>query len=257
LKTARKPVEHVWIPDTQIRPGVPTSHVVAAANYIVEKKPDTIIVGGDWFDLPSLSSYEKPGSKFFEGKNLQEDLRSGNLSWEQFRAPIRKARGYSPRIVFLEGNHEYRMERAISQDPTRLEGVLGRHQFLPYNEEDVQYVPFLDMVSIDGILYSHYFVNPQSLIRGVLGGSMDNRLNKLKCSFTQGHQQTLITGSQYLPTGRRIRGLVAGAFYQHDEEYAGPQGHNYWRGICYKHEVNDGDYDLMEVSLDYLLRNWT
>ena len=252
----RKPVEHVWIPDTQIRPGVPVDHITAAANYIVSKKPDVIIVGGDWYDLPSLSVYEKPGSKFFEGKSLMEDIRDGNLVWEQFRHPIRKAKGYNPRIVFIEGNHEYRMERAINEDPTRLENILGRHLLLPYTEEDVEYVPFLEIKTIDGIMYSHYFCNPQSLMRGVLGGQMDNRLNKLKKSFTQGHQQTLITGSQYLPDGSRIRGCVAGAFYQHDEEYAGPQGHNYWRGIIYKHEVSDGDYDLMEVSLDYLLREW-
>jgi hypothetical protein len=50
---------------------------------------------------------------------------------------------------------------------------------------------------------------------------------------------------------------VAGAFYQHDEEYAGPQGNHYWRGIVYKHEVRDGDYDLMELSLPYLLRAWS
>ena len=251
-----KPREHVWVPDTQVRPGVPTDHIPAAANYIVHKRPDVIIIGGDWWDLPSLSSYEKPGSKFFEGKSLDADIASGNEAWEAFRKPIDKVRGYNPRWVFIEGNHEYRMMRAINDDPTTLEGILGRHHFLPYTQDDVEYVPFLEIKTIDGIMYSHYFANPQSLTRGVLGGGIDNRLNKLKKSFTQGHQQTLITGSQFLPDGSRIRGCVAGAFYQHDEEYAGPQGHNYWRGIIYKHEVQDGDYDLMEVSIDYLLREW-
>lgn len=249
--------EHVWIPDTQIRRGVPLEHIPAAANYIVNKRPGTIIVGGDWYDFPSLSAYDKPGSKQMEGKRFEQDVQVGNEAWQAFRTPIRKAKGYHPRIVFIEGNHEYRMQRAIENDPVTLEGTIGRHLLLPYLEDDVEYVPFLEIKTIDGIMYSHYFCNPQSLMRGVLGGGIDNRLNKLKGSFTQGHQQTLITGSQFKPDGSRVRGLVAGAFYQHDEQYAGPQGHNYWRGIIYKHEVRDGDYDLMEVSLDYLLENWT
>ena len=250
--------EHVFIPDTQIRPGVPTDHILAAARYIRNKRPDHIIVGGDWYDLPSLSSYEKPGSKFFEGKSLEKDIEAGNEVWKAFRRILRRSGGakYAPTITFLEGNHEYRLQRAINEDPTRLEGIYSRDMFLPFKEEDVDYVPFLEIKAIDGVYYSHYFVNPQSLLRSVLGGTIDNRLNKLKCSFTQGHQQTLITGSQYLPSGKRIRGCVAGAFYQHDEEYSGPQGHNYWRGIIYKHEVADGDYDLMEVSLPYLLQEW-
>ena len=230
-----KTIEHCWIPDTQLRPGVPTEHIEAAANYICERRPDHIIVAGDWYDLPSLSSYEKPGSKFFEGKDLHSDVEFGNEQWERFRAPVRKVRGYSPKYTFLEGNHEYRLQRAINDDPTTLDGILGRHQFLPYQEDDVEWCNFLEIKNLDGVLYSHYFCNPQSLTRGVLGGGIDNRLNKLKCSFTQGHQQTLITGSQFLPDGSRIRGCVAGAFYQHDEEYAGPQGQNYWRGLIYKH----------------------
>jgi len=46
------------------------------------------------------------------------------------------------------------------------------------------------------------------------------------------------------------------SFYQHDEDYKGPQGNHHWRGCIYKHEVKDGNYDLMELSLSYLLRKW-
>lgn len=253
----RRTVEHMYIPDVQLRPGVPFNHIPAAANYAADKRPNVIVIAGDWWDLPSLSSYEKPGSKFFEGVKLDADLEMGNHVMDLFLTVIRKAKGYKPRIVFTEGNHEYRMQRAINVDPVRLEGLMGRHLFHFGKAGEVEFYPFLDIVNIDGILYSHYFVNPQSLLRGTLGGQMDNRLNKIKKSFTQGHQQTLLTGSQYLPDGSRIRGLVAGAFYQHNEEYAGPQGHNYWRGCIYKHEVRDGDYDLMELSLPYLVEQWT
>jgi hypothetical protein len=53
-----------------------------------------------------------------------------------------------------------------------------------------------------------------------------------------------------------IRGTIAGSFYQHDEAYQGPQGNRYWRGCLMLHEVADGYYNAMEVSMNYLLSNY-
>jgi hypothetical protein len=44
--------------------------------------------------------------------------------------------------------------------------------------------------------------------------------------------------------------------YLHDEDYKGPQGNEHWRGIIVKHEVKDGNYDLLEVGLPYLKRRY-
>ena len=245
--------EHVYIPDTQVKAGVDTKHIVAAANYICDKKPDTIILAGDWWDMPSLSSYEKKGSKYFEGKRYMLDVEAGNEAMADFLRPINRKRGYNPRIVLTMGNHEYRIERALNENPI-LEDAIGYHDL--YLPEPIEVIPFLEPIEIDGVLYCHYFTNPQSLMRGVLGGTIDNRLNKIKQSFTMGHQQTLAWGCQYTTTGRRIIGCVAGAFYTHHEDYQGPQGQNYWRGIIYKHEVNKGEYDPMMLSVEYLLKEW-
>ena len=71
-----------------------------------------------------------------------------------------------------------------------------------------------------------------------------------------GHQQTLQTGIRYTVTGKAHRGLVAGAFYMHDEEYMGSQGNHHWRGCIMKHEVEDGNYSILELSLEYLMKEW-
>jgi hypothetical protein len=52
------------------------------------------------------------------------------------------------------------------------------------------------------------------------------------------------------------RAVMAATFYQHDEDYLGPQGNDCRRHILFKHEVNAGRYDLMEVSLEYLRRRY-
>ena len=52
-------MRHIFIPDTQVKTGTPTEHLIAAGNYIASKRPDVIIHAGDHWDMPSLSSYEK------------------------------------------------------------------------------------------------------------------------------------------------------------------------------------------------------
>ena len=87
------------------------------------------------------------------------------------------------------------------------------------------------------------------------GGNVETRLKTVGHSFTMGHQQTLMYGLRFV-AGQSQHGLVAGACYLHDEDYKGPQGNAHWRGIVIKHEVRDGSYDPMFVSLDYLCRRY-
>ena len=85
---------------------------------------------------------------------------------------------------------------------------------------------------------------------------METRLKNIGCSFTQGHAQSFQYGEREIPTGEVHHGLVAGAFYMHNEPYKGYTGNHHWRGVVVKHEVKDGRYDLMKVSLNYLLRKY-
>lgn len=253
--------KHLVIPDTQVKPGVCTKHIEALSHYILDQKPDVIVMIGDWWDMPSLSLYEKKSSKYFHDKNYAADVEAGNEAMDLLLAPLRayqkrmkrnKKKQYNPRLVFCLGNHEARIERAVQLDPV-LEGTISYDDL---NLDDWEVYDFQEIVEIDGILYSHFFVNQRSLTKGVLGGSMDNKLSKVMRSFTMGHQQTRQWGTSFDQTGKEICGAVVGAFYSHDEDYMGPQGNHYWRGVLVKHEVNDGSYDPMFVSLNYLVEKW-
>jgi len=81
-------------------------------------------------------------------------------------------------------------------------------------------------------------------------------LENIGHSFTMGHQQGRLFDSIHTALGEERMGLVVGSFYQHDEEYAGPQGSNYWRGVVLKHEVKNGSYDPCFISINYLLKEW-
>lgn len=242
--------EHLWIPDTQVRAGVPIEHIRWAAQYAIDKRPDVILTGNDWWDFPSLNAHEVEWADF-RTRDLADDVLSGLHAWDLFIGTLRKAKDYDPLIVFVEGNHDQRFRRQYRYDVRTKRCLRGPRSFVK-ETPGVVWLPLEEVACIDGIHYSHYFV---SNVGRPLGGTSLHKLNKLKFSYTMGHQQGLDSSLQHLANGRVLRGLVAGSFYQHDEEYRGAMGNvSHWRGLIYKHEVREGTYDLMEVSLDYLRR---
>lgn len=238
---------HLIIPDTQVKPGEDQEHLKWAGRAIADLRPDVIVHLGDHWDMGSLSSYDKPGSLHREGARYVDDIRAGNEGMEILVAPWRNIKGYLPECVFLTGNHEHRIERAIEDDPVRLEGVIGYDDFELCGFRRYE---FLEVVFIDGIAYSHYFQNINS--RYAIGGSVDNRLNKIGCTFVQGHEQGFKYGNRVMPTGKIHHGIVAGSYYRHDESYKGRQGNCHWRGIVVLNEVRDGTFDIMPLSIEYM-----
>ena len=253
---------HVVIPDTQAKPGAPTDHLKWIGQYIVDQfhdQPIKIIHLGDHADMPSLSSYDK-GKKSMEGRRYLQDIEAANEAWQILNKPLndfnlnrRKTRHakWQPERHILLGNHEDRINRAVESD-AQLEGVISTDDLI-YAKTGWQVHPFLSPVFLDVVGYSHYWYNPMN--GRPLGGTAEGRLKTLGHSFTMGHQQTYLTAIRYV-NDQQQRGLIAGACYLHDEDYKGPQGNHHWRGILIKHQVNNGAYDLMEVSLDYLCRRY-
>lgn len=252
---------HLFIPDVQATPDTPTDHLRWVGEYILDQKPDVIVMIGDFADMESLSSYDF-GKLDFEGRRYINDIDSANKAMDVLLEPMKlynakralwKEKQYKPEMHLTLGNHEYRIVRAIQSD-AKLDGTLGLMD-LEFDRKGWTVHDFLEPVNLDGVHYAHYFANPMSG-RPYGGQSIDTRLKNIGFSFSMGHQQVKMVGERYLTNGQRIRGLVCGACYLHDEKYMGPQGNAYWRGVFIKHEVCDGQYDLMEVSLDYLCRKY-
>jgi len=254
---------HVVIPDTQCREGVPFDHLSWIGQYIVDefggKSNVKIIHLGDHADMPSLSMYDE-GKREMEGRRYEIDIQFANLGFSILNQPLvdyNKQRAKAHRVLWkperniLLGNHENRIEKATSRT-AKLEGVLSVDD-LNYEECGWTVHPFLKPVNIDGIHYAHYFYNPMTGIP--YGGMIESRLKTIGTSFTMGHQQTLLYGMRYV-NGIAQHGLVAGACYIHNEDYKGYQGNAHWRGIIIKHEVRDGSYDPMFVSLNYLCKRY-
>ena len=252
-------MKHMVIPDTQVKPGCPIEHLKWAGQYAVDKKPDVIVHIGDHWDMPSLSHYDK-GTKSFEGRRYTQDIAAGIAGMEEFLAPIlaeqrrlkvNKHKQWNPLLVFTLGNHENRITRAIESDP-KLDGLIGFSDFR-LEEMGWEVVPFLAPIKIDGVVYSHYFTS------GIMGRPVSSSralLTKQFQSCVMGHVQDREISFAKRADGTRVTGLFAGIFYQHEEGYLNAQTNLSWRGIWMLHEVEDGAFDEMPVSLNYLRKRY-
>lgn len=249
---------HVVIPDSQVKPGVPTDFLSWIGNYIADELADRpnlrVIHLGDHADMPSLSTYDKPGSKEMEGRRYWDDIEAANAGFDRLAAPILDVP--CDRHILL-GNHEYRIQRAINSDPVKFEDVIGFHH-LNYEDWGFKVHDFLDIAWIDGVAYSHYFITPMT--GRPMGGQAQLQLSKLGHSAISGHQQTLDYAVRYTRNDkgqmRSIHRIIAGASYTHHEDYLGPQGNAHWRGIIVLNEVRAGSFDPLFVSMDYLCRRY-
>jgi hypothetical protein len=252
-------LKHLVIPDVQFKPGNDTGFLTAIGNYIVAKKPDVVVCIGDFADMPSLSSYDV-GKKSFEGRRYKADIEAAHQGMAALLAPIKnhnarmrrsKHGAYVPRFVLTMGNHEHRIHRAVEND-AKLDGTIGLED-LKYAEAGWEVYPFLQPVVIDGIAYCHYFTT------GLLGrpcSSATVQLAKKHQSCVSGHQQGLQIATGHRADGTRLTSVIAGSCYEHEEDYLGPQGNKHWQGILMLHEVHDGEFDLMPISLKFLKKKY-
>lgn len=248
----------IFVPDTQPRPEDNLGFMSWIGQYCADKRPDYIIRAGDDADMASLSYYDQ-GKRKAEGRRYVDDIECANHAHSLFTAPIKeriattrrsRRKVWAPEMIQMLGNHEERIIRAADSDP-KLFGTLTLDD-LEYDEL-WRVVPFLEIVKIEGILFSHYFPSPGS--GKPIGGNAEYRLAKIGNSYVQGHQQTLLTCRRDFPGGAQ-RGLVAGACYLHWEDYLGPQGNSHFRGLIVMNEVADGNWDQTEVSLAFLCKKY-
>lgn len=241
----------LFIPDCQVKPNTDLSYLTAIGNYIVDKKPDIIVNAGDFFDFPSLSSYDK-GTLSFEGRRLKLDIDAGLAGMKALLMPLRKYQktdpSYKPRMVYTLGNHEERLMRIPKEHP-EFQGFLGYH--LLDLEKDWEVHDFLKPVNIQGINFVHYLANPMT--GKPYGGSAAMQLKSVGVSFVVGHKQTLDVSIQPVLDGSMRLGIVAGASYLFDEGYKGYQGNNHFRGVIMLYGAKDGYADPSFVSTKFLI----
>jgi hypothetical protein len=249
IKVPKDGLKIAPIPDVQAMPGVPMEHLTWCGKYLADKQPDVIMCVGDFGDFPSLSHFDR-GTLQFEGRRYKKDLDAFHRAMELLMNPIQRG-NWKPRLEFTMGNHEDHIRRAVNEDP-KLEGLMSTDD-LRLADYGWRVHEFLQPVSIGGVAFCHYFPS------GVMGRPITTAqalLTKLHMSAFAGHQQGRQIAYGKRADGADMTAIISGSFYQHSYEYLSPFTNRHWRGFYMLHEVRDGQFDEMAVSIDFLRRRY-
>ena len=235
--------------DSHAKPGITNRRYTWAARCAVEMGVDAIVCAGDWWDFPSLCSYDK-GTTGFEGRRYQADVDVGVDAMERMAEVFAKS-GHTPKLYRTRGNHCHRVQRYLDAEPLLEGGPVGFHN-LREAEFGWEVSPFLTPLMLGGVLWVHYATS--GVMNRPVGGAHHaaSLIKATGMSTAVGHSHLFDFATTTNALGQRIYGLVSGCYFEHEEAYAGPSNRRYARGLSILHRCKAGEFDLQWLSLDHV-----
>jgi predicted phosphodiesterase len=229
------------IGDSHCGPGINNRRFDWLGRMIQEEKPQIVVDIGDFYSMSSLSSFERPGSAKFASQNYVDDILPGiDAQWRLWSAI--KDMDEPPRMVRCLGNHEYRLNRVLEQDPRQLYGLISTVHFsssLFGWEEN----PYMSPVTIQGIAFCHYYKEKGSYTTKHLAA---NALSTRHESWVFGHAHRF----DYKREGSAMA-ACSGCFFEHNEDWLSESSQEHWdRGILILHDCYRGRFDPDWWSMD-------
>lgn len=109
--------------------------MTAVEGYMASQKWDEMVYLGDVMDFNCISSHNKNNLRAVEGSSLAEDYDYVNGKFQLHRSIV----GFNTKITYLEGNHEFRLERFIDANP-RLKGMVEVEHALDLKRRKINWV---------------------------------------------------------------------------------------------------------------------
>tara|TARA_B100001093_G_scaffold351911_1_gene336372 strand:- start:2032 stop:2805 length:774 start_codon:yes stop_codon:yes gene_type:complete len=242
---------------SHVDPSVSNERFDWLGGLIYDLRPDYVVDLGDGAEMKSLNSYDTKYPKAVSAQSYEKDINHYNEAQDRLRRKFKDMKKRKPAFFGCEGNHEYRIKRAINLDP-RLEGskygisfshLQTDYWFDEYQEYENSAPSTFDK---DGVTYAHYISS------GNYGTAMSgehhayNLLKKRHHSTTVGHSHKrgmfFKDDSHPNPT----IGLVAGCYKGASECWAGQANKEWWKGVIIKRDISNGFYDPEFVSISRL-----
>ena len=127
------------------------------ARHASATRPDRIVQVGDWSSWDSVSAHDRNDTQKARYKPpISADMDNLTASHQRFRAGL--ADGYKPRLTFLQGNHEYRLERFENANPEA-------HQTFTVQRDQIfaqfgwQARPYGEIYYVQGVGFTHHPIN--------------------------------------------------------------------------------------------------
>ena len=170
-------------------------------------KPQNIIINGDAIDNVQLSRFSHAP---FEPASLKSDL-------EDLCDIITDLQKYS-NVIYIEGNHESRLQRYINDKAPDLYGLISMEKLINENlDAKVEYIHTVPSESFiewrDDLMVGHF-----NIARKYCGYTAKALIERFQTNVVQGHTHRL--GEYALRVkGRTLRGYESGCLCDLDPEY--------------------------------------
>lgn len=116
---------------------------------IKARQPEVIVILGDFADFYSVSSHQKKPE--LRGLLLSEEVAAANKRLDQIDAALPKG----ARKVFIQGNHEERLERYLASRAPDLHDMFTTQNLLQLEERGWEYVPYRQHIQVGKVFFTH------------------------------------------------------------------------------------------------------
>lgn len=112
--------------------------------FIKKFKPDKIFIMGDFMDVSALSAWDYDKKRKMEGRRFKQEVEKANEELDFLQK-------HSKQVIYLEGNHEYRIERYLDKNP-EMEGLIEVENVLNLKDRNIPFIPQKQQPYIDNNL---------------------------------------------------------------------------------------------------------
>lgn len=226
------------------------------ASHAVIKRtlPDYIIFIGDALTMDCLSDWDKNKKKIMEGKRFANEINKANQMFDELQAFIKTIPGYNPIIIYLEGNHEYRVERYLEINPT-FDGIVNIPIQLRLKQRKIVWVPYRENYNINGISFIHIPINGNGK---PIGGEivLKHALNLYSNSVVFGHIHRLEIAHKKRHNIIQNTALSVGCFFEEEHDYTHGTICNYWKGLVLLDSYKENEFDVQTFSMDRIISDY-
>lgn len=259
------------IGDAHDDPEQPKDRFTALGNLIAAEKPDTIVQIGDFANLDSVTSHDSRNLRLREGKRLIDDIMSLREAYARVMCPMvaannsarqRRRKRYTPKMYWLEANHEYRVRSFINENPV-LDGMIAETDLAEASKDGWEIVPYKRHAIIDNIVFTHIPIHPKNN-QPLSGEYLAKRATDMyTSSVVFGHAHRLLVHPKAYYSfdnapPNRIMGICVGWYGDYKPPYlSGVHASDWWSGLVFLHSYGNGNYDIetrtiQRVKRDYL-----
>lgn len=150
-------------------------------------KPDIIFINGDLIDCLDISKFNKPLERHM---SLPEEIEEARYFLLQLRSSSPRAR-----IIYIFGNHEFRMESYLSRNARELYGLKGLTLEEQLDTKDLDIDVYNNHTKENFYQYGKLLIGHFNKVNKFGGYTAKNLLEEKGLSVIQGHTHRL--GSSY------------------------------------------------------------